>query len=187
MSIHFPSTAVVDSNENEPPSSPKPTPDSRNNRGLILGMCLGVFSWYVSAVSNIAVHFYWFFQSLHQVMCISHVQCLIVSSTVAWICIAVFRSLHTPLHQFNIPLFTLSPPLSLFLPLSSSSSSTSSPAGLSGTNVLLYSFGFIFSVVVFPIGLVLWMLSCCGVFSEESDDSSHTSYSSPHNNTSECM
>ena len=60
MSIHFPSTAVVDGNESEPPSSPKPTPDSRNNRGLILGVCLGVFSWYVSAVSNIAVHFYWF-------------------------------------------------------------------------------------------------------------------------------
>ena len=95
-------------------------------------------------------------------------------------------SLHTPLHQFNIPLFTLSP-LSLFLPLSSSSSSVSSPAGLSGTNVLLYSFGFIFSVVVFPIGLVLWMLSCCGVFSEESDDSSHTCYSSSHKSTSECM
>ena len=28
--------------------------------GLILGVCLGVFGWYVSTVSNIAVHFYWF-------------------------------------------------------------------------------------------------------------------------------
>ena len=127
------------------------------------------------------------FQSLQQVMCISHAQYLIVSSTVAWICIAVFHSLHTPLHQFNIPVFTLSPPLCLFLSLSTSSSSISSPAGHSRTNVLLYSFGFIFSVVVFPIGLVLWMLSCCGVFSEESDDCSHTSYSPPHNSTSECM
>ena len=119
-------------------------------------------------------------------MCISHVKCLIVSSTVAWICIAVFHSLHTPLHQFNIPVFALSP-LSLYLSLSTSSSSISYPAGHSRTNVLRYSFGFIFSVVVFPIGLVLWMLSYCGVFSEGSDDSSHTSYSSPHNSTSECM
>ena len=98
-----------------------------------------------------------------------------------------YSTLHTPLYQFNIPVFTLSPPLSLYLSLSTSSSSISSPAGHSRTNVLRYSFGFIFSVVVFPIGLVLWMLSCCGVFSEESDDSSHTIYSSPHNSTSECM
>ena len=99
----------------------------------------------------------------------------------------MFEFLHTHLLQFNIPLFTLSPPLSLSLPFSSSSSSICSPAGLSVTNVLLYSFGFIFSVVVFPIGVVLWILSYCGVFNEDSDDSSHTSYSSPHNSTSECM
>ena len=60
MSIHFPSTAVVDGGESVPTSFPKPTSDSRNNHGLILGVCLGLFSWYVSSVSNIAVHFYWF-------------------------------------------------------------------------------------------------------------------------------
>ena len=99
----------------------------------------------------------------------------------------MFEFLHTHLLQFNIPLITLSPPLSLFIPLSSSSSSICSPAGLSLTNVLLYSFGFIFSVVVFPIGVVLWILSYCGVFSENGDVSLHTSYSTPHNSTSKCM
>ena len=118
-------------------------------------------------------------------MGISHVQYLIVSCTVAWICTTVFQSLHTPLLSLQYsPTHSLSSSLSTPPSLSSS---TSSPAGLSGTNVLLYLFGFIFSVVVFPIGLVLWMLSCCRVFSEESDDSSRTCYSSPHNSKSECM
>ena len=35
-------------------------PDKPIDIGLILGVCLGVFVWYVSTVSNIAVHFYWF-------------------------------------------------------------------------------------------------------------------------------
>ena len=84
-------------------------------------------------------------------------------------------SIYSMSFHFNIPHFH------------SLSSSTSYTAGMSGTNVLLYSFGFIFSVVLFPIGLVLWMLSCCKVFIEESDDSSHTCYSSPNNSTSESI
>ena len=64
MSIHFPSTAVVDVDESEPTSPTNPTPKPINYHGLILGVCLGVFSWYVSAVSNIAVHFYWFLPAI---------------------------------------------------------------------------------------------------------------------------
>ena len=113
-------------------------------------------------------------------MSISHVQYLIVSCTVAWICTAVFQSLHKPLLRLKYsPTHSLYSSFSLLFHLL--------PAGLSGTNVLLYLFGFIFSVVVFPIGLVLWMLSCCRVFSDENDDSSRTCYSSPHNSTSESV
>ena len=77
-----------------------------------------------------------------------------------------------------------SPPL---LPLLSSlSSPTSSPAGVSATSVLLYSVGFIFAVVVFPIGLIMWMLSCGRVFSDGSEVYSQKCFCSPHNSTSEC-
>ena len=74
-------------------------------------------------------------------------------------------------HFKFIPFIICHPPLPLQL---------LSLSGLSGANVLLYSFGFIVSVVVFPIGIVLWFLSCCKVFRKESDDSSY-----PHNSTSE--
>ena len=162
--------------------------DKKINFGLILGVCLGGFSWYVSAVSNIAVHFYWFLP----VIAAGNVYFTCTMSYCVYYCsmdlyCSIPLSTHTsPSIQYSC-IHSLSSSVSIPLSLSSSSSSISSPAGLSCTNVLLYSFGFIFSVIVFPIGLVLWMLSCCGVFSEDSDDSSHTSYSSPHNSTSECM
>ena len=49
VSFHFPS-AIATTDPNDKPI----------DIGLILGVCLGVFGWYVSTVSNIAVHFYWF-------------------------------------------------------------------------------------------------------------------------------
>ena len=115
------------------------------------------------------------FQPSHQVLCMCHFyNILTVFHSFIYVHCSISISLDTPCPFISISfIFTLSP-----LP-------PPPPAGLSGTNVLLYSFGFIFSVVVFPIGLVLWMLSCCRVFSQESDDSSRTCYSSPHNSTSE--
>ena len=62
MSMQIPSTAVVNSNVTQPTSRPTNTASgSNNNLGLIFGVCLGGFGWYVSTVSNIAVHFYWVF------------------------------------------------------------------------------------------------------------------------------
>ena len=177
MSFPFPS-AIVTTDPNDKPI----------DIGLIRGVCLGVFGWYVSTVSNIAVHFYWFLPVITT-------GSGYFTSTIYYCVMYCNMDMHC-----SIPISTHTSPLtSIFsysLSLSSSvstppslSSSTSPPAGLSCiyTNVLLYLFGFIFSVVVFPIGLVLWMLSCCRVFSEESDDFSCTCYSSPHNSTSESV
>ena len=55
--MHFPSSAVV--NICTPPGSPH-TNTNNSHHGVILGICLGVFGWYVSTVPLIAVHFYWF-------------------------------------------------------------------------------------------------------------------------------
>ena len=141
--------------------------------------------WYVTTVSNIAVHFYWF---LPVITAGSGYFTCTISYCVMYCSMDMHCSI--PITTHTSPLTSIfSYSLSLVLCLYSSLSlpSTSSPAGLSGTNVLLYLFGFIFSVVVFPIGLLLWMLSCCSVFSEDSDDSSRTCYSSPHNSTSESL
>ena len=57
LRMYFPSSAVV--NICTPPGSPH-TNTNNSHHGVILGICLGVFGWYVSIVPLIAVHFYWF-------------------------------------------------------------------------------------------------------------------------------
>ena len=148
MSMHFPSTAVV-----EPP--PKTTPNNKISgvcRGVLIRYLISVLGVYICTLleyqSSLSIYT-GSFQSLQQVMCTSLVQCPIVSSTVELHCSV---QLSTYIFKSIFPYsLSSSPLLSVLLPFSSSFSSLSSPAGLSCTNVQLYSFGFIFSMVIFPL------------------------------------
>ena len=85
--------------------------------GLILGVCLGVFGWYVSTVSNIVVYFYWF---LPVITAGSGYFTCTISYCVMYCSMDMHCSIPISTHissHFNILLLTLSTPLSL-LPLS---------------------------------------------------------------------
>ena len=58
----------------------------------------------------------------------------------------------------------------------------SSPAGLSGSLVVLMAVGVITSIALFPIGIVLLIVTCC-CGSRSSDECYDNSY---HNPTSKC-
>ena len=60
--MHFPSSAVV--NINTPPGSRHTNTTSSSRHGVILGVSLGVFGWYVSTVPHIDVHFYRFLPAI---------------------------------------------------------------------------------------------------------------------------
>ena len=60
----------------------------------------------------------------------------------------------------------------------------SSPAGLSGSLVVLMTVGMITSIALFPIGIVLLIVTCCCCHgNKSSDESCDSSY---HNPTSKC-
>ena len=60
----------------------------------------------------------------------------------------------------------------------------SSPAGLSGSLVVLMAVGMITSIALFPIGIVLLIVTCCCCHGNKSSDESYDS--SYHNPTSKC-
>ena len=60
----------------------------------------------------------------------------------------------------------------------------SSPAGLSGSLVVLMTVGMITSIALFPIGIVLLIVTCCCCHGKKSSDECYDS--SYHNPTSKC-
>ena len=92
--------------------------DKKTDTGLILGVCLGVFSWYVSAVSNIAVHFYWFLP-------------VIAAGNVYFTCTMSYCVYYCSMDLYNsIPLSTHTSPSIQYSCISCLSSSVSIPLSL---------------------------------------------------------
>ena len=135
--------------------------------GVTLGVTFGIFWWYVITVSNIAIHFYWFLPVIRPGIVnvlVSHICSIPISPQLPLFLLFNIHLFIPSLISFHV--FTL-----LFLP------------GLSNTDVLFYIYGFVFSVAVFPVGLVLWILS----HSNKKSNCFYISYYSPRNSTSESV
>ena len=114
----FPSAIATDESFPSAIATDESGVDDSIDTGVIFSVCLGGFGWYVSTVSNIALHLYWFLPVIAAGTV--HFTCTI-SYCVKYCSMDIHCSIPISTHlsfQFNILLFTFSPPLSLLLSLS---------------------------------------------------------------------